>query len=107
MGDTAKALNMQNLAGFDVAITSETTTRVITLSVTGEDADATAVVANKLAESASSVAQEVMDIQSVNVIDKAVAPVNPSGPNRPMYVAVALMAGLFSGGCRRSDGGYA
>ena len=36
-----------------------------------------------------------MDIQSVNVIDKAVAPVNPSGPNRPMYVAVALMAGLF------------
>ncbi len=95
MGDTAKALNMQNLAGFDVAITSETTTRVITLSVTGEDADATAVVANKLVESASSVAQEVMDIQSVNVIDKAVAPVNPSGPNRPMYVAVALMAGLF------------
>lgn len=95
MGDTAKALNMQNLAGFDVAITSETTTRVITLSVTGEDADATAVVANKLVESASSVAQEVMDIQSVNVIDKAVAPVNPSGPNRPMYVAVALMTGLF------------
>ncbi|EJZ84207.1 hypothetical protein HMPREF9451_00516 [Slackia piriformis YIT 12062] len=95
MGDTAKALSMQSLAGFDVAITSETTTRVITLSVTGEDADATAVVANKLAESASSVAQEVMDIQSVNVIDKAVAPVNPSGPNRPMYVAVALMAGLF------------
>ena len=36
-----------------------------------------------------------MDIQSVNVIDKAVAPVNPSGPNRPVYVAVALMAGLF------------
>lgn len=95
MGDTAKALSMQSLAGFDVAITSETTTRVITLSVTGEDADATAVVANKLAESASSVAQEVMDIQSVNVIDKAVAPVDPSGPNRPMYVAVALMAGLF------------
>lgn len=95
MGDTAKALNMQSLAGFDIAVTSENTTRVITLSVTGEDADAAAVVANKLAESASDVAQEVMDIQSVNVIDKAVAPSNPSGPNRPMYMAVSLMAGLF------------
>lgn len=36
MGDTAKALSMQSLAGFDVAITSETTTRVITLSVTAK-----------------------------------------------------------------------
>ena len=95
MGDTAKALNMQSLAGFDIAVTSENTTRVITLSVTGEDADAAAVVANKLVESASDVAQEVMDIQSVNVIDKAVAPSNPRGPNRPMYMAVSLMAGLF------------
>lgn len=95
VGDTAKDLNMQNLAAFDVSVSSETTTRVITLSVASEDASGAAVVANKLAENVSDVAQEVMDIQSVNVIDEAVAPSAPSGPNRPMYVAVAFMAGLF------------
>ena len=36
-----------------------------------------------------------MDVQSVNVIDEATAPTAPSGPNRPMYVAVAFLAGLF------------
>ena len=30
-----------------------------------------------------------------NVIDQATAPTAPSGPNRPMYIAVALLAGLF------------
>lgn len=95
MGDTAKDLSMQSLAAFGVTVASETTTRVITLSVSGEDAEAAAVVANKLAENASDVAQEVMNVQSVNVIDKAVAPSSPSGPNRPVYVVVAFMAGLF------------
>lgn len=94
-GDTAKDLSMQSLSAFDVAVTSDTSTRVITLSVSGEDADGAAVVANKLAENVSEVAQEVMNVQSVNVIDKAVASNAPSGPNRPMYVVIAFMVGLF------------
>ena len=36
-----------------------------------------------------------MDIEAVNVIDQATVPPDPSGPNRPLYVAVALVAGLF------------
>ena len=43
----------------------------------------------------SQVAREVMNIESVNPIDQAIAPDSPSGPNRPLYVAVALMGGLF------------
>lgn len=93
--DTAKDLGMQNLEGFDIAVASETTTRVITLSVVGEDADAAAMVANKLVEKASDIAREVMDIQGINVIDKAVASAEPSGPNRLMYIAAASMLGLF------------
>lgn len=95
VGDTAKDLNMQSLSPFNVAVTSDTSTRVITLSVSGEDPSSAAVVANKLSENVSDVAQEVMNVQSVNVIDEAIAPSAPSGPNRPMYVAVAFMAGLF------------
>ena len=93
--DTASALQMTTLRGYDIEVTSETTTRVITLSVTGEDAQSTAIIANKLAQNVSSVAQEVMDVQSVNVIDEATTPEDPSGPNRPLYVAVAFLGGLF------------
>lgn len=93
--DTATALNMNSLVDYDIAVKSETTTRVLSVSVEGEDAQSTAIIANGLAKNVSSVAQEVMSIQSINVIDEAATPEQPSGPNRPMYVLVAFLAGLF------------
>ena len=93
--DTATALQMNSLNDYDVAVESETTTRVLTLSVTGQDAQSTAIIANELAKNVSTVAQEVMNVQSVNVIDEAATPESPSGPNRMMYTAVAFLAGLF------------
>lgn len=95
LNDAAKSLGLENLDDYEISVTSETTTRVITLSVTGKDAEGAANVANALADSVSGVAQEVMDIQSVNVIDQAQTPDAPSGPNRLLYVAVAFVAGLF------------
>lgn len=93
--DTAAALQMNSLDDYDIAVNSETTTRVLTLSVTGQDAQSTAIIANELAKNVSAVAQEVMNVQSVNVIDEAATPESPSGPNRMMYTAVAFLAGLF------------
>lgn len=93
--DTAAALGLEDLSAYDVSVTSETTTRVVTLSVTGPDAEGAANVANEMARQVSIVAQDVQVADSINVIDEAVAPVSPSGPNRPLYVAVALLAGLF------------
>lgn len=93
--DTAAALQMNSLNDYDIAVQSETTTRVLTLSVTGQDAQSTAIIANELAKNVSTVAQEVMNVQSVNVIDEAATPESPSGPNRMMYTAVAFLAGLF------------
>lgn len=95
MSDAARRLGLDGLEGYDITVGSESTTRVITLSVTGSDAQGTANVANALAESVSRVAQEVMNVESVNVIDEAPVPDAPSGPNRPLYIAVAFMAGLF------------
>ena len=69
--------------------------RVIGLTVTGPDPQTIADVANHLVANVSGIAQEVMSVESVNPIDQATAPEAPSGPNRPLYVAVALMAGLF------------
>lgn len=96
MNDAADRVGLDDLDGYDIEVSSETTTRVITLSVTGSDPQGTANVANALAESISDVAQEVMNVESVNVIDEAATPEAPSGPNRLLYVAVAAMAGLFA-----------
>lgn len=96
MTDAADQLGLQNLRGYDITVTSESTTRVITLQVTSSDAQGSANVANALADCVSNVAQEVMNVESVNVIDEAPTPEAPSGPNRMLYVAVAAMAGLFA-----------
>ncbi len=93
--DAAASLGLADLSDYDISVNSETTTRVITLSVTGSDPRGVANVANAMASTVSNVAQQVMDVQSVNVIDEASVPVNPSGPNRPLYVVVAALAGLF------------
>ena len=92
---SAKKLGLKSLNGYKVSVSSETTSRVITLSVTGKDAEGVARVANAIAEEVSEVAQNVQMAQSVNVIDRADAPTSPSGPNRTLYVAVAFLAGLF------------
>lgn len=93
---SAKKLGLKSLNGYKVSVSSETTSRVITLSVTGKDAEGVARVANAIAEEVSEVAQNVQMAQSVNVIDRAGAPTSPSGPNRTLYVAVAFLAGLFA-----------
>ena len=93
--DTANKLQLKNLNDYNIKITSETTTRVITVSVTGSSAQGAAIVANGLAETTDSVAREVMDVKSVNIIDKAVEESEPSGPPRLMYTGVGLLAGLF------------
>ena len=81
MSSTASALGMSDLKGFDVGVTSDTTSRVITLTVTGKSPEGTA--------------SDAMKLDAVNIIDRASVPDKPSGPNRVMYTAVALLAGLF------------
>lgn len=94
--DAARQVGLEDLKDFDISVSSETTTRLISLSVTGADPQQTADVANALMGSVSAVAQEVMSVESVNVVDEAEVPTAPSGPNRMLYIAVAVMAGLFA-----------
>lgn len=78
----ANELGLADLDDYKVSVSSETTTRVITLSVTGTDAKETAKVAKAMASSVSTVAQNVGAAQSINVIDEAKTPEAPSGPKR-------------------------
>lgn len=94
--ETAKALGLEDLKGYTTSITSSTTSRVLTLEVTGTDPQRTADIANKMAEEVSGVAREVMNVDSVNVVDSAKVSTSPSGPKRPLYIAVGFLAGLFA-----------
>lgn len=89
-------VGIEELKGYSVSVTSETTSRVITLSVTGSDPQTAADIVNKMIEDVSGVAQSVMNVESVNPVDMAQAPEKPSGPNRLLYTLVAFVAGLFA-----------
>lgn len=93
--ETASDLGLDNLSGYETSVARDTTSRVITLSVTGADPQTAANIANVMTENVSQIAREVMEVESVNAIDRATSPASPSGPNRPLYVAVALVAGVF------------
>lgn len=92
---TAESLGMDNLNGYDISVTSSTTTRILKVQVTGRVPDDTALIANKLATEIGETAVRVMGIEAVNVVNAAETPTEPSGPRRALYTLVALLAGLF------------
>lgn len=89
-------VGVENLKGYKVEVTSATTSRVITLSVTGPNAETAADIVNRMIADVSEVAQSVMNVQSINPVEEAKVPDAPSGPNRLLYTLVALVAGLFA-----------
>ena len=91
---TAEALGMSSLSGYKISVEAGTTTRVISISVTAGKPDAAAIVANEIS-TVLSTTQSVMGVESVNVVDAAEVPTDPSGPPRAMYTAVAFLAGIF------------
>lgn len=97
LNQAANQLGMSEseLKSYDIEVTSSTTTRLITISVTGDTPNSAAAIANGIADTTNSVAQEIMNIEAVNVIDQAEVPTSPSGPPRTMYTAVAFLAGIF------------
>ena len=93
--ETAEMVGLNSLSDYNINVSSDNSTRVITLNVSGSDAQMAASIANAMTRDVASVAQEVMGIQSVNVIDSAEVPKHASGPNRLLYILAALIAGLL------------
>ena len=88
--DTAAAIGMDDLDGFEIAITSSSTTRIIKVSVTGADPQSAALVVNELTDQIGKAAMRVMNVQAVNVINTGKAPTEPSGPHRFRYLILSL-----------------
>lgn len=89
-------IDVEELNRYRIQVTSSSTTRLIGISVTGAEPESTAAIANSIANTTNTVAQEIMDIEAVNVIDEATVPSSPSGPNRPLYIAAAFVAGILA-----------
>lgn len=87
-------LDDADVASYRFDVSSETTSRVITLSVSGGDPAVCARLANAAAQSIGEVAREAMGVAGVNAIDAAAVPAEPSGPNRGLFVSLGVVLGL-------------
>ena len=94
--NVASRLGLNSLAGYSFAVEKGTSSRVISLTVSGRDPEMCATIANAVVEEANSIASQIMQIQAINVIDLAKVPGGPSGPNRQRYVMIGAAAGLFA-----------
>ena len=90
-----KSLGMNSLDDYTLKVESSTTNRIITLTVTSSNANSASRVADAFAKETADCSVESMNLEAVNIIDDATTPEKPSGPNRPLYIAVAFLAGLF------------
>ncbi len=80
-----------------ITVSTKNNTRHLTISVTDTDPVFAAAVANKTASVFSTFVVEKMGAANVRVIDEAVAPKDPSFPNKPMNLALGLLIGLMLG----------
>ena len=92
---TANALGLETLDGYEISVKSASTNRVITVSVTGKQPEAAALVANELGRQLSETATDIMELEAVNIINEAETPDQPSGPKRIQYTAIAFIVGLL------------
>ena len=95
----AESLGVESIAGYAVAVDADTNSRVVTLSVTGGEAQMAADVANAYAEYCIGFAADELGVDSATQIAEAGVPESASGPNRVLYVALGFCLGLFLAVC--------
>lgn len=72
-------------------------TEIIQLTVTDGDPDRAAVIANQLAIDFSEKASKIMNVENIQVIDKAIPSHGSIKPNRKLNMAISLVLGLMAG----------
>lgn len=91
----ARQLNLQNLTGYKVSVSLVNNTRLVEVRVEGENAVMSANVANALVAELSACIEEVMKVENITIVDTAVTPASPTGPQTLKNTAVAGIATLL------------
>ena len=91
-----KDISIQDISDM-IDVQSRTNTRIIEISVENESAVNAMNIANTVAEVFTERATVIMDIENIQVIDKAIVPEEPATPNKLLNLAIALLLGLILG----------
>jgi capsular polysaccharide biosynthesis protein len=80
-----------------ITVTSVTSTLIVKLEVNNTDPELASDIANEVVSAVQLLADEFDGLENVEVLDVATVPVNPSGPNRVLYLAVGILLGGMAG----------
>jgi capsular polysaccharide biosynthesis protein len=96
-----KELNLNDITDDKFAkklnVTSKKDTHLIVISATDENPEFAKVLADKVAEVFQKKAVEIMKVENIQIIDKAVAPDSPIKPNKKMNIAISFLIGIMLG----------
>lgn len=94
MQGAAQMLGLESLDGYKITVSLQNNTRLISVGVEGTDPTMTANVANAIASTLSECILDVMKVENISIIDTAVPPLEPSGPQSLRNTALAGVMGL-------------
>ena len=92
----AQELGLEDLEAFEIEVEAPSDTRIIEVTVTGEDPARVMEVANGLAQEFSRYVVSIMRIDNVSIIDEALLPQAPSGPPRERYIVLAALLAVIA-----------
>lgn len=92
----AQELGLEDLKAFEIEVEAPADTRIIEVTVTGEDPARVMEVANGLAQEFSRYVVSIMRIDNVSIIDEALLPQAPSGPPRERYIVLAALLAVIA-----------
>lgn len=95
--EVKEKLGLDSLSDYKMEAAAGDNSRVIVINVESTDQERVADVANAYVEATSRTAEEVLGVESVNVVDEASRPSRPSGPPRVRYIAIGVGASLVLG----------
>lgn len=83
-----------SLAG-RITVENLTDTRILSIAVNDTDPERAQVIANEVCDAAAEHLKSVMNLEAVNIAEKANLPIIQSSPSVKKYTALGMLAGLF------------
>lgn len=96
-----KDLNINDITDDKLAaklnVTSEKDTRIIVITATDNNPTFAKSLADKVAEVFQKKASEIMKIENIKIIDKAILPEEPVSPNKYINITISFLIGFLLG----------
>lgn len=92
--EAAKSIGIENTNGCDIDISPVVDTRMVKLSVTCTEPEKSANLSNALTEQLVERISEIMKVDNITIVEYAMVPKSPSGPNKTKIVMNSTILGL-------------